>query len=296
MIIDTHAHFWEWPDDPEAQRAARLYAASQPGAHAHGPFGVDAALAEMNAAGVERMLQVTPTMMGYDNRASFNGARDFPSRFRVIGRFDPTSPDLEDRLDEALETGMLVGVRVNQFPLYGPWLVDGSLDRLWRALAARGLPASLYAPNRHEDVARVAARNDGLSLIVDHAAVNVLAETPLERRLAGWDLLEVLAKRSNVTVKISGLLEATDGVPPFDAARALLGELINCFGSSRLMWASNFPPSGRVASYVETLDFTRTGTGLSSDDLSWLLNRTARSVFRVNWWDETQQPVSEDSA
>ena len=59
-IVDTHVHYWE-PESPE-----RPY--DPHGMRLGDPVSVEDLLATVGAAGVDKILQVTPSIMGWDNR------------------------------------------------------------------------------------------------------------------------------------------------------------------------------------------------------------------------------------
>lgn len=274
-VVDSHAHYWQWPAGETAEREARLAAASAQAAYEHGPVSYDDLLTLMDDAGVDSLVQVTRTAMGDDNSYSLEGAREHPERVRVLCRVDPLARDLADRLDAAAADALVVGIRVHYLPPHARWLADGSLHALWRGLESRRLPASVYAPDRLDTLADTARRHPGLSLIVDHAACDVSPHADPAKRFAGWEVLPRLAGLPNVTVKVSGLPEATDERYPFPRATERLKQLCELFPPSRLMWGSNYPPSQRVAEYAESLAFIRDAGFLTAGEKADILGGTA---------------------
>jgi len=97
---------------------------------------------------------------------------------------------------------------------------------------------------------RLAREVPTLRIIIDHlAGVVVDGKTPP----ADWlRQMRALAPRPAVCFKVSGLVEGTgrgDGSAPSDVAfyRPVLDTLWNMFGPERLIYASNWPVSGRFA-------------------------------------------------
>jgi hypothetical protein len=46
----------------------------------------------MDIAGVDKLIQLTRGLMGFDNSYSIEGATRFPNRIRVMGRFNAGAP------------------------------------------------------------------------------------------------------------------------------------------------------------------------------------------------------------
>jgi L-fuconolactonase len=83
LIVDAQVHIWAantperpWPARAEPHRA---------------PLGKDELLAEMDKAGVDRVVIVPPSWEGDGNDLAIEAARSHPGRFAVMGRFDPGS-------------------------------------------------------------------------------------------------------------------------------------------------------------------------------------------------------------
>lgn len=140
-------------------------------------------------------------------------------------------------------------------------------DARWRAgyarLARQGLRFDLQAPWTELGDAAVLCRDfpDTL-LVLNHAGL------PAERgaqALAGWKrALRELAACPNAAIKISGL-----GVPGGRWSAALNREVvlsaIDIFGTSRAMFASNFPVDSLCATFDEIYSGFREITGSFSD-------------------------------
>ncbi|RYY87294.1 MAG: hypothetical protein EOO24_34925, partial [Comamonadaceae bacterium] len=105
IVTDSQVHVWEahrpdrpWPAESLAEAATGFVAV--PGARPHRaqPVG-DAEMVDlMNAAGVHRAVIVPPSPAGDRNDTALEAAAQFPGRFVVMGRFDPTAPGARDRL------------------------------------------------------------------------------------------------------------------------------------------------------------------------------------------------------
>src|SRR5439155_8084939 len=150
--IDTHVHYWE------AERPDRPY--DQAGIRHRDPFPVEMLIAEMDRAGVDKTLQVTPTIMGFDNRYALEGAAKYPDRLRVFGRVDPTAPDIGRRLDGWLDQPYMVGIRLTLFsPAARAWLAEGVAAPFWKEAERRDIPVAVFVVGQVDLVGRVAARH-----------------------------------------------------------------------------------------------------------------------------------------
>src|SRR5260221_6302679 len=101
-IVDSHLHYWQpsLPDRPHDRTG--LYIAE--------PLSAEEVLDEVTKAGVSRIAQITPSIVGYDNRYSFEMAEKYPDRIiGVFGRFDPEPPEMGRRLAEFIAHPRAIG-------------------------------------------------------------------------------------------------------------------------------------------------------------------------------------------
>jgi predicted TIM-barrel fold metal-dependent hydrolase len=128
----------------------------------------------------------------------------------------------------------------------------GTLDAKWRAgyaeLARHGLRFDLQTPWWHlAEAARLAADFPDTTIILNHTGL------PADRSdagMAGWrSAMATFAAYPNVAVKISGLGQRAQ---PWTVAanRAIVRTVIDLFGVSRCMFASNFPVDSLCASFA----------------------------------------------
>jgi len=242
------------------------------------PLTVELMIAAMDAAGVRHAIQVTPSLMGYDNRYGIEAAGQYPDRFRVLARFDATAPDPRRRLKTLLSEPAVVGVRVLAPPFV---LTDNTLEPFWDAAEALDARVALFAPNQPREISRIAQAHEGMTLIVDHFALaNFDAVTSFEH----WPEVMRLARHTNIVMKLSGLPEAID--EPYPSKRVLrhTQEAFTTFGPDRLMWGSNYPPVRKWCGYRETLAYIEEEASfISPGDRAMILAGTASRVFRLPW-------------
>ncbi len=272
-VIDTHAHFWERPATaPQASESGE-------------PVSSEQLLAAMEQAGVDKVIQVTRSLMGYDNRYSLEGAARYPDRFRVFGRFDPAAPNVVSRLRSWLDQPYMIGIRLMLIaPPEDGWLQDGTLEPFWAEAERLDIPIAVYAPHQVSRLAAVGERHPGLRLLVDHLGLRVFRVDEPPSPFEDWDDIFKLVAVPNTFLKVSGLPEATSERYPFPRAGRYLRELYERFGADRLMWGSNYPVTLHVCSYQESLDLVRVACDfISAGDREKILGGTAKRVLRLPW-------------
>jgi predicted TIM-barrel fold metal-dependent hydrolase len=249
-FVDCHAHYIE-PERPD-----RPYA--YPGTLA--PITFDELADRAPWAGIDRVVQVTASTMGYDNRYSIEGAEARPDRvLGVIGRFDPLAPGVADRLAEYWAQPKLLGVRLTLFqdPAASRWLVDRALEPFLAAAAQQGVPVCVHAPFQNAALLETVRRHPGVRFIVDHMGIRHERGLAAHDAFRQWPDLMRIATLPNAWVKVSYFPEAvmeSEGYP-YPTAQQRLHELVEHAGHERLIWGSNFPPVERACSWRQSLDF-----------------------------------------
>jgi L-fuconolactonase len=244
--IDAHAHFWRldrgdygWLDG-EGGPLAPLRRDFLPG-----DFPGDGRLIAVQAA---------PSLAETDFLLSL-AARE-PRIAGVVGWVDLADPAAPAMLAARAENRRFRGVRpMLQDIAATDWLETAPRRDALRSLRDLGLSFDALVTERHLGVlARFAARNPDLPLVIDHAA----KPGPTE----GWEAgMRALAAFPAVRCKLSGLL--TELPPealadPLSALRPIVGRLLDWFGPERLIWGSDWPVLTLAASYEDWRGLTGT--------------------------------------
>jgi predicted TIM-barrel fold metal-dependent hydrolase len=252
MIVDSHIHYTQ-PDTLERP-------------HAHPPIGVDPVsydelIGQARQAGVDRIVQVTASCMGNDNRYAFEGAAARTDVVvGVVGRFDAFAPELRGRLEDFWRQPHALGVR---FTLHHDWAVrwlrDGTLAPFFAEAQRLNIPVFLYAPNQIDELRATARRYPGLRIVVDHTAIRYEPRLTPAQVFARWREVIALAQEPNVWMKVSYFPEAAaDSEPyPWPTSRQRFREMYDAVGAARMVWGSNVPPLMRVCSWRQALDFIK---------------------------------------
>lgn len=263
QIIDAHIHYWEAdrPDRPWHRGGVDLGT----------PLSVEQLLDDARTAGVAKVLQVTPSIMGWDNRYGIEGAQRYPDRvIGVIGRFDPTAADVARRLAELRSQPEVLGVRVTLIKDWTAWLQQGLLEPLFSEAGKLGLRVQLYGPNQAAEMRAAALRHPQTIFLIDHMALDHHAAQPFEK----WNDVLAMADAPNVYVKASYFPEVSKEPFPFRDTLPYLESLLERFGPERIIWGSNYPPSAKACSYAQNVAYMRESTLLSEDDKEKVFSTT----------------------
>lgn len=269
-IVDAHLHIWP---EPRPQR---------PYPWTPDPHRLEDLTPVLGESGVSAAIQVTPTIMDFDNEYGFEAAARMPDRIGVFGRIDPARPDIEQALTEFRARPGGLGVRLTFFGTNGEDAQDlSAFDPFWTAAVRTGTPVALLAPGAMGEMVRMLERHPGLRLIVDHLGLGVFEGS--EDPFADWSLLPELAPFENVSLKISTLVETSAEPFPFSDVHDHLAEAVEIFGAERLIWASNYPVVLSKCSYEESLAWIGECGFLSDGDRAMLTRGALARFFGKDW-------------
>lgn len=259
-IVDAHLHIW-----PEA-RPQRPYPWTPD------PHLVEDLLPILDRNGVDHAMQITPTIMGFDNEYGLEVAEQYPGRFGVFGRFDHQAADVAGDLARWMSHPGAQGIRLTFF---GATATPGALlalTSLWEACEQQSVPVAVLAPDNLGELAHVGATHPELRLIVDHLGLGVYEGST--DPYAGWGHLAQIASITNAYVKISTLVETSTESFPFRDVHDRLAEALELFGADRLMWGSNYPVVLSKCDYDESLSFLASCDFLDGEQLEQLTHST----------------------
>ena len=266
-IVDAQIHLWGTglPNN-QAHRQVTAFTAGE-------------AIALMDAGGVDAAVIHPPSWDPGSTDLALAAVRDYPGRFAILG-----SLPLEDSAAAAIATwrdqpGML-GLRFLLLDEpYRSWAADGTLDWLWAAAEAAGVPIALLATDSLGDVAGIAMRFPGLRLTIDHLGGRG-GNTTLKDAAAMTHMpaLLALAKHPNVAVKATGLPGYSAEPYPFPTMQGYLRQVFDAFGPDRVFWGTDItkmPCSWRacVTMFTEELPW------LGADDKRLIMGAAVRA-----WW------------
>ncbi len=249
MIIDSHVHFFESPRPGNPFTDAKD--------HLH--FGD--VLEQARAIGIDRIVQVTPGAMNYDNSFSFEMADRHPDDiFGVIAMLDPSAGDAKEKLHELMRHPRMLILRIVMVEKRSEgWLVERTLDDFFAFAQDVGVPIELFAPFQVEAMHATVNRFPGIRWLIDHIGVRYYAKGDNTYMFRQWPELLKLAQEPQVWIKCSYFPEAAKDIEgfPYPIARGYFRQLYDLAGPDRLIWGSNFPNVRRACTYRQALDFIR---------------------------------------
>lgn len=265
LVVDSQVHIWgadtperPWPKRAEAQRPI--------------PLDANDLLREMNEAGVDRVLIVPPSWEGDRNDLGIAAAAAHPNRFAVMGRLDPQDPASRGQLATwRRQTGML-GLRFTfHIPVLVSLLTDGHMDWVWGEAEKAGVPIYVLVPQPLVHlIDKVAERYPGLKITMDHLSIpSGSKDADAFRNL---DMLLAIAKRPNVSAKVSALPSYSTAKYPYTELHGHIRRVYDAFGPRRMFWGTDLSRSPIPYRQHVTM-FTEEIPWLTADDKTWIMGR-----------------------
>ncbi len=277
--VDAHHHVWDLSVRPQEWLAGEAFAPIRRS------FGVADLEPAARAAGVTATVLVQTVPLPAETPEMLAIAAEGGLVKAVTGWVDLTSPSVADDLAALLggpHGGYLRAVRhLVQDEPDPDWLRRPDVTRGLRAVADAGLRYELlvYPHQLPAAVAAVTALPDA-PFVLDHCAKPPIAEGGREPWATG---IGDLARRENVTCKLSGLVTEADWTQwTVDGLRPYAELVLRAFGPDRLMFGSDWPVcllASGYARWVSTVDELL--CGLSADERAAVEGGTARRVYTI---------------
>jgi len=122
-------------------------------------------------------------------------------------------------------------------PQQANWMTDGTMDWLWPAAEKAGIPIALMASNYLPLVGRIAKRNPGLKLLIDHYAR--VRDGKDDAAHGNQTALLALAKHPNVAVKCTGAPGNSSHPYPYRNIHKYTQQIVETFGPQRSFWGTD---------------------------------------------------------
>ena len=155
------------------------------------------------------------------------------------------------------------------------------MPKFWPAAEKAGLPVMFLAPEQGPDMARVAERHPGLTLIADHMGLSV-ATVKAGRTASAIEHTLSLAKYPNVSVKLSSAPTYSSEDYPYRDMNVHIRRMFDAYGPRRCYWGTDVTNSLAKATYRQRIThFTEALGFLSEEDKDWVMGRAI--LARLNW-------------
>jgi predicted TIM-barrel fold metal-dependent hydrolase len=258
-IVDAQVHIWSQTVVPPSGLHRKIER-----------FSAEDVLKEMDEAGVDAALIHPPSSWDpTSNALAIEAAKKYPDRFAVMGQFPLQDPENRKLIHGWRDQPGMMGLR---WALLSEeqqkWLYDGSLDWLWPAAEAEGLPVAmmggLFLPKFRE----IAEHHPHLKMILDHCGLNRHGRDA--EAFIHLDELVALAKLPNVAVKATGAPHYSTEGYPFRNIQDGLHRIFDAFGPKRFFWGTDI--TRMPCSYRQCVTFF-------TEELPWLKGRELEDVM-----------------
>ena len=258
-IIDAQVHIWSQTVTPTSGLHRKVT-----------QFTAEDVLCEMDKAGVDGALIHPPSGWDPDSNAlAIEAVRKYPDRFAIMGNFPLDNPDERRRIRGWRSQPGMMGLR---WPFLQPdqqaRLYDGSLDWLWPAAEAEGLPVAmlggLFLPKFRE----IAERHPQLRMMLDHCGLNRHGRDA--EAFVHLEELVALARLPNIAVKATGAPHYSTEPYPFRNIHDGLHRIFDAFGPKRMFWGTDI--TRMPCSYRQCVTFF-------TEELPWLKGADMEDVM-----------------
>ena len=273
MIVDAHQHFWN--------PARGDYGWLTPDLAVHRIYGPDDLAPLMRIAGVDAsiIVQAAPTAAETDYLLAI--ARRRPSVLGVVGWIDLEAPDAPAQIMTRAADPLFLGVRPMLQDIVQPdWILRPELEPALRAIAETGLVFdALILSHQIGVVDELAARHPDLSIVLDHGAKPKLGN---DARMTAWrNGMAKLARRPNVTAKLSGLLTELPPGGSVTVVTQAADTLFDLFGAARLLWGSDWPVLTMAGDYQAWFNQAREAVAArQADAVPAVMGANAARIYR----------------
>ncbi|MEO8695373.1 MAG: amidohydrolase family protein [Acidimicrobiales bacterium] len=280
MRIDTQAHVVSadhdrYPLDPPAPDFDPMGTAKSRWFEAPA-LAVEDLLRRMDDTGIDRAVLVQAfSCYQYDNRYTADAAAAHPDRLASSCIIDLEN-DAPKMVRHWIGDRGARAIRLFLRNTAPDWLLQPQSDEVFGEIARLGavaqfvgldadLPSLLQAANRHPEI----------PFLLDHCGMPDLSGGPSYPHATN---LFALADAPNISVKLSTHV-FTHAKRDGSTAAAITHRVVDTFGASRVMWASDYSVLGLV--YADCVDEAqRACADLSSADRDLVLGGTANAM----WW------------
>lgn len=277
--IDAHTHVWS---DDLARYPLGSWA--KPADMKPPTFTANEFLAIARPHGVTRavLIQHAP-LHGYDNSYILDCAREHPGLFSVVAMINERTPGLRKRLSNLRDAGAR-GIRIGPTkhadrtlnPDPPNWLKADGMRALWKHAADLKVAiCPLIGPGFLASLDPMCEANPETVVVIDHFAHIDMTKPETVTALTR------LTRHRNVHVKVSGFYKFADKRAPYGDLTPMVRRMIDAFGPSRLMWASDCPYQlNNGNNYADAIALIRDEIdSLSVGDRTAILRDTAAKVF-----------------
>lgn len=271
LIVDSQVHIWAadrperpWPKPTDAWK---------PVPHRSVPLTADVLLADMAAAGIDRVILVPPSFEGDYNDVVLEACRRHPDRFRFAARMALDDPAGRELVASWRRNAGMVALQLTfQHSLFQKPLLSGEINWLWTAAERAGLPLQIFVSNTlMPHIERTVQKHPGLKVLVNHLGLTAGHD---EGAFVDYANLLALARYPNVAVKASCMPFYSKDAYPFPKLHPFMRQALDAFGPTRYFWGTDYSRLPASCSYRQSVTmFTEELPWLKGADLELVMGR-----------------------
>ncbi|MBO0600645.1 amidohydrolase family protein [Sporosarcina sp. E16_3] len=276
MRIDAHQHFWklsknlnDWPTS-DSKAIYRDFTPADLEEHLkkhdiHKTVTIQAA----------PFVEETKFLLDLADQHEFIGG--------VVGWIDMSSKQFPELFTEFRNHPKFVGIRpMLQNLKDDQWILQPEVKRNISILIEHDFPIDILIYPKHlPHIVTLLKEFPSLRAVIDHCAKPAIQN----RQWAPWaDLIEQFSEFESVMCKISGLVtEADHHSWETDEFRPYIHHLINCFGTERVMFGSDWPVCLLAAQYDEVVEIITSNLPeeMTMKDKKLLYGGNAQKFYRL---------------
>ena len=277
MRIDAHHHFWKvargdygWLTEKSFPTLYRDY--------------MPADLAPMlKECGIEKTILVQGAQTIDETRFLLGIAQSEPFVAGVVGWVDFAAREAAEQIAQLATNKKLKSLRpmLQDLP-EDDWILRPELRAGLIAIAKNGLRFDVLIFPRHlRHIVKFFAAHPDLPMVIDHGAKPYIARGEIEP----WksEMRAIARDFPNVCCKLSGL--ATEAAPDWtiENLKPYVEALIEAWGTSRLMWGSDWPVLTLAGDYIGWFRIAQTLTAsLSRQERDQIFGGTASRFYGIS--------------
>lgn len=272
MRIDAHHHVWSLARGDYHWLTPDL-------ALIYRDFHLSDLAPHLSAAGIEGTILVQAAPTEAETMYLLDVADDTEVVRGVVGWIDFDAADGVARVDALAARKVLVGLRpMVQDIVDDDWLLGPQLASLLTAMAGLNLVFdALVLPRHLPRLLRVVDHHPNLQFVLDHFGKPALATGDI----ADWKHdIALLAERSNIVCKLSGLATEAAGNWQVADLRQAVDHVRACFGPQRMLWGSDWPVVNLAGGYAKWFAAAEALlTDLSTDEKAKVFGDNAARIY-----------------
>ncbi|QGQ96111.1 amidohydrolase [Paenibacillus psychroresistens] len=200
----------------------------------------------------------------------------------VVGWLDLESENFAEQLRRLMHNPYFIGVRPSfRKNERGEFILNQRIIDSLELLAERNIPIDLLIESQQlVQITDIIKSIPQLRAVLNHLGNPAMGDNKSD---VWWNDLEGISKLENVYCKLSGMVTRIIGEQdPAASLQPYVQHVLNCFGTERVMYGSDWPVCLLACSYEETINVLyKTLPNLSEKQLNQIFGLNAERFYRL---------------